>query len=240
MSHRTGIRPHQFYPLTARVKPIFIHSLIRSMTNHWTATMCQALCWVLGIPWVSRTWSLPSRCLTSSEGHRQGNRPLEFSVGGGHASCYRHTAGEIYPRSPGVEASAMMPWGKRDKATGEMGWRESFPGSGRACGRQAPEAVCTTGVRWAGRKGRKRQEAGKVSGGQLPRFFGNYMKKFGFCSKDNWGALGRLIGWLSLSCRQWTRRGPEEKSSRGRTSRSLGERGVQGDTWEDWADDGVI
>lgn len=27
----------------------------------------------------------------------------------------------------------MVPWGKRDKATGEMGRRESFPGRGRAC-----------------------------------------------------------------------------------------------------------
>lgn len=51
-------------------------------------------------------------------------------------------------------------------------------------GRQALKAVCLPGIWWVGRKGRKRREAGKVSGGQITRFFGNYMKKFGFCFKD--------------------------------------------------------
>lgn len=81
---------------------------------------------------------LPSRCLTSSEGHRQVNRPLHL----GSSVCEEemHARG-TQPGSftPGVEESVMKGVGG-DKATGEMGFSseergegESFPGRGKAC-----------------------------------------------------------------------------------------------------------
>lgn len=93
---------------------------------------------------VHQTWSLPSRSLKSSEGHRQAHRPLQFSVVRARCGILRvHHTGSFAPR---VQESGTVPGGSETRM--RMMW--GFPCDQRGGGElfwQREQAVSKGPVR---------------------------------------------------------------------------------------------